>query len=222
MCAMTVAEGHPLYKTDVSIVLSSGKNKSKTYVLRTTLDSYKKWRLKYMGIKAFDISSKKPGEVKLIDKEVWVFNVDATKAEDIITAVEIAVAYYRAQGATLTAKDIMGNVYVKSLNIENEGETGLQSRGEIVKANKALYKNVALSVKAAGQHFNFTNVVFRAFNSANNTKLSCTDLRLAMVEAGAKSAVTNNEVYRVISGDNDGIEPVEHDVNLTIAVLPME
>jgi len=222
MCAMTVAESDPSYKTDVSIVLSNGKKKSQNYVLRTSLESYVAWRKKHMHVNVYEISSKKPGEVKLIDKEVWVFNVDATNPQDIITAVEIAVSQYRAQGATVTAKDILGNAYVKSLNVEGEGEVGLRSRSELVKANKALYKNVCLALKEAGQHFNLNKIVFRAFNHSNNPKISGADLRLAMMEAGATSAVTNSEAYQVISGDNEGIEAQHHESHLNIAVIPMK
>jgi len=222
MCAMTVAESDPSYKTDVSIVLSNGKEKSNTYVLRTSLESYVAWRKKHMYVNVFDIPSKKPGEAKLIDKDVWVFNVDATNPQDIITAVEIAIIQFRAQGATITAKDILGNAYVKSLNVEGEGEVGLRSRGELVKANKALYKNVCLALKEAGQHFNLDKIVFRAFNHSNNPKISGNDLRLAMMEAGATSAVTNNESYKVVSGDNEGIEAQHHDSHLNIAVIPMK
>ncbi len=60
--AMTLAEGHPDFRTDVDIMFRHGKDK-KDFVLRTTKDEMGRWKTKHgtgmAGFKVQDISSQK-------------------------------------------------------------------------------------------------------------------------------------------------------------------
>lgn len=114
--AMSIAEGSHNYKVDVNLILDGGK-KIKKYVLRTSLDSLGVWKSKYTK-NASPFNERISGITKdaaIIDGEVWVFSIDSTKSVDLFTAVSIAKNYYK-----VSAKEIIGDVYVKNLNAERE------------------------------------------------------------------------------------------------------
>jgi len=218
MCAMTVAEGDAEYKTDVSVVINNGKK----YVLRTSLDRFETWHLKYSHVIACDITFEgahpKPNQVKLIDGEIWVFDTDATNAENIIQAVNIALT--KLGGGGLRPSEILGNVYIKNLNIEGEQDL-IDAGGDVVAANRALYTAVCLAFRVAAEHFNLHQLNFMVFSHDLNHKLPHAALRAALLAAGATDIVSDPKKYRVISGSNDGEGVLPHNTNLTIAVIPV-
>ncbi len=218
MCAMTVAEGDSenKFKTDVSVVINNGKN----YVLRTSLESYEKWIVKYGVLIVYDISLakkfNKKGQAKLIDQEVWVFGVDATDSDDIIAAVNIAIAYYSQGGYKLIPKDILGDVFIKNLNAE--GEEGMNKLG-LIRANKDLYKNLCVALKKSGEHFKLPDLKVMIFSLDKNPKISRADLHASLAFGGVSSVVVDEKMYRVVSGSNDGMREFPHKTNLHIATI---
>lgn len=54
-------------------------------------------------------------EASIIDKEVWVYGVNATSAQDIASAVKLASRYYNTQSS-----DILSDIYAKNLNVDRE------------------------------------------------------------------------------------------------------
>ncbi|HSX52150.1 MAG TPA: hypothetical protein VLF09_14395 [Cellvibrio sp.] len=84
--------------------------------LRTSLDQLSVWKTKYVktNMSPFDAKLKTTiKEAAIIDKEVWVFGIDSTKAQDIVAAIEIATRWYK-----VGADKILSDVYVKNLNAE--------------------------------------------------------------------------------------------------------
>src|SRR6187431_1447348 len=95
--ALTIAEGDSQYKVDVSLAFG-GNRVEKRFVLRTSLDQLSVWKTKYVktNMSPFDAKLKTiVKEAAIIDKEVWVFGVDSTKAQDILAALEIATRWYK-------------------------------------------------------------------------------------------------------------------------------
>jgi len=136
--AMSIAEGMHAYKTDVELILSD-ERKTRNYVLRTSLDSLPAWKVKHedanMAVFMRQIErTAKEKQVSIIDGEVWVFEIDSTKAEDIVASVKIAMNYFNTN-----ASEILSNVYVKNLNAESEHKFGSE---RLVIENKNLYKTV--------------------------------------------------------------------------------
>jgi len=220
MCAMTVAEGSSdaRFKTDVSIVLNNGKN----YTLRTALEPYIVWRHKYPEGIVFDISVakkfNKSNQVKLIDGDVWVFDINTTSSENIISAIDIAISYYSQGGYSLNAKDILGNVFVKSLNAEDEAK---MNRHTLLKSNKNLYKNMCLALKKAGEHFKISDLKIMIFSHNKNPKIPVEELHSSLRSGGASSIVLDTKMHSVISGNNIGTGGFPHKTNLHIATIPI-
>jgi hypothetical protein len=87
-----------------------GGQKIKKYVLRTTLDTINVWKAKYSKNSSpfTDIINGVSKYAAIVDKEVWMFDIDATNSGDIFTAVTIAKNYFK-----ISAKELIGEVYVK-------------------------------------------------------------------------------------------------------------
>ena len=100
--AMSMAEGHPRYAMDVSMVF--GGKTERDRVLRTTFDQLGVWKTKYadVGISKYEpekyVTFKEAATIinpATKKEEIWVFGIDSTKADDIVTAVEIATDKYK-------------------------------------------------------------------------------------------------------------------------------
>ena len=93
--AMTLAEGHPDFKTDADIIFKADREK-RDFILRTTKDDIGLWKTKHgvniSGFKAKNIIP--PKWSAKIDNEYWVFCIDATKTNDIVAAVKIGMGVY--------------------------------------------------------------------------------------------------------------------------------
>jgi len=197
--AITLAEGRFDYKTDVDIILNNGRNK-KDFVVRTCLDQYSVWKAKYAKsgspFKAFIKGTLK--EAAIIDREVWVFSVDATKAQDIFTAVRIGMNYFKVD-----AEDIIQDVYVKNLNAEQEND---MLRQALVSANKKLYQAVCAAIIEAAQLLGCRNKLsFWVFSNSANPKIPKPELQDALTKGGASGVESDDQTnHTFMVGDNFG------------------
>jgi hypothetical protein len=212
--ALTLAEGRYDYKVDVSIIMNNGRDK-KDFVVRTCLDQYSVWKAKYAKggspFKAFIKGTMK--EAAIVDREVWVFGVDAAKANDIFTSVKIGMDYFK-----VSADEILGDIYVKNLNAESENA---MLRQALVDANKKLYTDVCLAIREAAKLLGCRNTLnFWAFSNNANPKILKADLHKALDDGGAEDIETDDESKHVFSvGDNFGGPGQRFKTNLHLAKL---
>ncbi|MGM8227839.1 hypothetical protein ACSV5M_14730 [Cellvibrio sp. ARAG 10.3] len=210
--AMTIAEGDLRFKVDVSVVFGGGAA-AKKYVLRTTLDSIGVWKAKYVKVNTSPFQGRVKTTLKdaaIIDKEVWVFNVDATRSVDVVAAIEIAMKVYQVPAA-----DIIRDIYVKNLNIESENLMESQAK---VRANKALYKNTCNAIREAAEKLGVRGEInLWVFSSNVNPKIPQQDLHQSLNEGGARSVATDELQYKIWSGSNDGERAERFKTNLHLA-----
>lgn len=212
--AMTLAEGRQQrdYKTDATLVLSGMTERG--YVLRTAFDSLSDWKGKYAkGVSPFYPRCKTGvKETALIDDEIWVFNVDGTKAGDIIDAINIGCQFYK-----VPPRYLLNSIYVKNLNAEDEKGLDMKT---LVSLNKSLYLNTVKAIRQACEHFGVRDdVKLLIYSASSNPKISKDDLHRALRQGGAQSVETDSRelVYR--SGSNDGKQRGRIDTNLHVARL---
>lgn len=124
---------------DCTLILNNRQDK-KDFILRTSFDSIGVWKSKNGDVSIspfvgkFALTTK---EAAIIDGDVWVFGINAISAQDIFTAVKIGMDYYNAR-----PNDIIGDVYVKNLNIENQDAF---SKSDLIIENKKLYSGVVFN-----------------------------------------------------------------------------
>lgn len=196
--ALTIAEGHPDFVTDADIMFNNGRDK-KDFVLRTTRDEIGVWKSKH-GVSIAGFKSKGVAPQKWaarIEKDYWVFGIDATKSDDIFAAVKIGMACYNAK-----ASDLISDIYVKNLNIENEQQVG---RDVLVKANQNLYEGVCKAITRAAKLLGVHGVVnFYVFSNVKNFKIPQQNLHEALKNGGADSVETDITPHKFSVGSNDG------------------
>lgn len=177
--ALTIAEGDAQYKVDVSLAFG-GNRVEKRFVLRTSLDQLSVWKAKYVKTAMSPFEAKLKTVVKeaaIIDKEVWVFGIDSTNAQDIVAAVEIATRWYK-----VSADKILSDVYVENLNAERENAMENQA---LLNANKKPYSGVCDALTKAAVILGVKNVLNLWVISANtNPKIPAEDLHKALREGG--------------------------------------
>lgn len=61
-------------------------------------------------------------EAAIVDQEVWVFAVNGTNPQDLVSAVKVASYYYG-----ISPSVILTDIYAKNLNIERENSMGDQA-----------------------------------------------------------------------------------------------
>ena len=212
--ALALAECRPDYTVDCSLMLYNERSK-KDFVVRSTLDSLGVWKAKHnVNLSPFtDSVGAITKEAALIDKDLWVFGIDATKANDIFTSVKIGMKYYKAN-----AKDIIGDVYVKNLNTELENSMGNQA---LIQANKQLYKGVCGAVMEAAKLLGIQGIVnFWVISSNINHKIPKQDLHEALKKGGASTVETDDEnILNIMAGSNDGRPGFKFKQNLHLAKL---
>ncbi|RYZ92557.1 MAG: hypothetical protein EOO68_22580 [Moraxellaceae bacterium] len=206
--AMSMAEGHPRYAMDVSMVFGGKTDRDR--VLRTTFDQLGVWKSKYTDVSISKYEPKKyvtfkeaatinnPATKK---EEVWVFGIDSTNADDIVTAVQIAADKYETSPG-----DFLRNIYVKNLNAEREHQIlhqgGLQA---LVNANKKLYTGVSDAIRKAARKLCISGELNLWVVSSNvNEKIPKTDLHNALREGGAEAVGVAKKPFEMRSGSNDG------------------
>ena len=211
-CALTIAEGGPNYKTDVSLVI--GGNIERRYVLRTSYDSLSVWKTKY----AKNISPFYPKiktsikDAALIDNEIWVFGVNATNVHHIVDAVKIGAQFYQVR-----ADEIMRDIYVKNLNSEKENPMETEA---LISANMRLYQSSTEAIRKAAKLLGITNEInFYIFSAAKNPKIPANKLKEAVKSGGAKSISPDNRIHLFLTGSNDGEREAEILTNLYLAKI---
>lgn len=196
--AMSMAEGDPRYKMDVSLVFGNTKKRDK--VLRTCLDSLDIWTKKYVNVNKSPFERRIESTVRqaaVIDKEVWVYSVNSTFSADIVAAVKIAADWY-----DVSPKAFMRNIYVKNLNAESEND---MLNAALVQANKKLYTGVSKAIHEAARILNVTGEIdFWVMSNNVNPKIPKDDLHQALRDGGAKATGVAKRKYKYISGSNDG------------------
>ena len=209
--AMSMAEGNPLYKMDVSVVF--GGNEEREHVLRTSFDRISVWKSKYVGVNMSPFESRHRTMVKeaaMIDNEVWVFGINSTLSNDIVTAVEIAAEKFKVPPA-----NFLRNIYVKNLNAEGENE---MSNKALVDANKSLYKGVCKAIHEAAQKLNAKGELNLWVISSNiNSKIPKRELHDSLKQGGADAVGVAKKVYQMESGNNEGTRKALVKTNLHLA-----
>lgn len=149
----------------------------------------------------------------MVDKEVWVFDIDATSSSDIFTAVSIAKQHFQ-----ISAKELISDVYVKNLNAERENEMELQA---LMRANKTLYAMVCNALVDAARKLGVGgDVNFWIFSNNVNPKIPKDQLHEALKEGGASSVVSDDNTRHVFMvGSNDGTSERKFKTNLHLATL---
>lgn len=196
--ALSLAECVPAYKVDCTLILHNSKQK-RDFVLRTTLDSLSVWKIKnQIPVSPYrEAVGAITKDAAIIEGDLWIFGVDATKPEDICTAVKIGMAHHKVK-----TSDIIGDVYVKNLNTEHESEMGLQA---LVLANKKLYSGVCSAVFSAAKLLGVQGVInFFVISSNINYKIPKDDLHQALRDGGADSVDTDGKIHVIKSSSNNG------------------
>ncbi len=200
--ATALAEGHPRFKVDVNLIFGSNKQARAT-VLRTTLDRIEVWKAKYsdISISAREVSiNNQVKDAAMIDGELWVFGVDAARAQDIVTAIQIAQSHFK-----VNASDLLGDVYIKNLNVEREYDISEMGELALVRANKSLYRSTCEALYEAAAKMNIRKGMnLWVFSNNNNPKIPREDLHEALKNGGADKVETDTHIYRYRSGSNDG------------------
>lgn len=142
-----------------------------------------------------------------------MFDIDATNSGDIFTAVSIAKRYFK-----VSAKELIGDVYVKNLNAERENEMELQA---LVRANKTLYSKVCNALVDAARKLGVSGGVnFWIFSNNVNQKIPKEELHKALTEGGASSVTTDdNTKHAFFVGSNDGASERKFKTNIHLAKL---
>ncbi|MGL6160200.1 hypothetical protein [Microbulbifer sp.] len=211
--AMTFAEGLYDYKVDVDLIFNNEKDK-KDFVLRTCLDQYSVWKAKYAKgaspFKAFIKGTMR--EAAIIDREVWVFGVDATNPHDIVAAVNIGTDYFKVR-----PDDIIGDVYVKNLN--SECDRGVLGQ-TLVEANKSLYEKTCSAIMEAARVLGCSKPLsFWVYSNNKNPKINQEALHGALKKGGASSVETDKAKHSYWVGSNDGSQERKMKSNLHLAKL---
>lgn len=213
--ALALAECRPDYAIDCSLMLHNQRSK-KDFIIRTTLDSLGVWKSKH-NVSLSPYSDKVNAvtkDVAIIKDELWVFGIDASKSNDVFTAVKIGMKYHQAN-----AKDIIGDVYVKNLNTELENDMGTQA---LITANKQLYKSVCSSVIEAAKLLGVQGIInFWVISSNLNHKIPKAALHNALHEGGASKIETDDTTIPIFSGPNSGGPGFRFKQNLHLATLKL-
>lgn len=211
--ALALAECIPLYAVDCTLMLYSNRAK-REFVVRTSLDGIGVWKARN-NIPMSPFSDKASGAIKdaaIIEGDLWVFGIDATKVSDITTAVRIGMKHH-----SVGAKDIIGDVYVKNLNTELENELGSQA---LVTANKRLYRDVYTAVVDAARLLGVSGVInFYVISANKNWKIPKEELHDALKEGGAVRVETDDQIIEIYSSNNAGLKALKIKQNLHLATI---
>jgi hypothetical protein len=230
--AMTLGESHwdSLYKIDATLTFSNAQAHRK-FVLRTTLDSLSQWQSKVIQHKHvlskegqengmnFDASPFERGtkdsnptqkECAIINKELWVFDINATIANDIYQAVKICMGHFK-----VSAADIIGDIYVKNLNVEYENEMSAEAR---ITANKKLYRSTCEAIQQAAKLLgvNTGSLNFWILSNIKNHKIPKEHLHEALKEAGGRDIMVSKETrsMHVLSNDSEDMGIIKNHLHL--------
>ncbi|WLQ16209.1 hypothetical protein O5O45_09810 [Hahella aquimaris] len=200
--ALTLAEGRYDYKTRVSLALDNDIQE-KDAVVRTCLHSFEEWRATHHDYcYVFPFIAWIRGErvqAGIVDsREVWVFQVDAMRAQDIVQAVRVGMFFFN-----LTADDLLCDVYVKNLDVGDEQGASLQ---DLVNANKTLYEKTGVALREAAVALAYGGELnFWIYSHNNNPRIPQKALHEAVSNAGATSVMTDSvKTHWTRVGNNQG------------------
>ena len=197
--AMTLAEGRSTFRTDVDLAFGGARD-VKDFVLRTTLDDIGIWKAKHdVSISGFRVKEVSPQKwAASIEKDYWVFGIDATRADDICAAVKIGMMCYSTSAQTL-----LENIYVRNLNAENENS---MARDALVRANHKLYEDTCKAITGAARMLGVQGEInFYVFSNNKNPKIPKDNLHMALRDGGADSVHTDEHgKYKYDVASNDG------------------
>lgn len=212
--ATTLGEGQYEFKTDVNLIFGN-QRVGRTHVLRTSAYSMSVWKTRNpgVGLSPFkDRTSSVTKEASIIDKEVWVFGINATSAQDIVNAVKLASRYYNTKPS-----DILNDIYAKNLNVDLESDMANEI---LIRANKDLYSGVCRALIDAAKLLGVSNQLnFYVFSKSNNSKIPQPDLVGALKAGGANSVATDHHQPRVSVGNNLGTRSMKQLTNFHLAKL---
>ncbi|EIK45736.1 hypothetical protein O59_001375 [Cellvibrio sp. BR] len=212
--ATTLGEGQYEFKTDVNLIFGN-QRVERSHVLRTSAYSISIWKTRNpgIGLSPFkDRTSSVTKEASIIDKEIWVFGINATSSQDIVNAVKLASRYYNTKPS-----DILSDIYAKNLNDDREAD---MANEVLIRANKALYSDVCKALVDAAKLLGISNQLnFYVFSKSNNPKIPQPDLIEALKTGGASSAATDDHKPRVSVGNNLGTRSVQQLTNFHLAKL---
>lgn len=212
--ATTLGESQHRFKTDVSLIFGQ-QRRERQCVLRTTLHSLSVWKSRNAGIAIYPFKIKNlhvQKEAAIIDREVWVFNINGTNSQDIVTAVKVASYYHNVSPSI-----ILSDIYAKNLNVERENTMGDQA---IIRANKQLYSSACDAIIKAAKQLGVTSELnFYVFSKNNNEKIPQKDLHAALKEGGASDVKTDEKSYKVLVGRNDDKRFIQQMTNFHMATL---
>lgn len=196
--ALTLAEGSPqnAYKTDTTLLFNSQTAK-RSFVLRTCFDSLGVWKVKHnVSVSPFKLKSSPGKYAAVIEKDLWIFGIDGTNANDIVAAVKEGMVFY-----DMDASEILSDIYVKNLNAEHENEMAIKA---LIQANKELYSKTCEAIKAAAKTLGVKGSVnFYVFSNNKNPKIPQSELHEALRSGGAAEVDTDNRVIKQSSQSND-------------------
>ncbi|MCX2843198.1 hypothetical protein OQJ59_16430 [Microbulbifer thermotolerans] len=212
--ATSIAEDKYESKTDVNLIFGN-KTITRKYVLRTTLHSLPVWKARNANVNVTAYEDRTASVVKkaaIIDREIWVFEIDSTCSDDIVAAVKYASHYYDAPPELL-----LKNVYAKNLNAENIDDKNDEIK---IRTNKDLYSNTCNAILQAAKTLGVSSQLnFYVFSKNNNPKIPQTELKGALLCGGARSVTTDDHKPKVYIGNNAGTDFIVQRTNFHLATL---
>lgn len=203
--ATALAEGGRKFKVDVDLIFNNLKSTDRKYILRTVFDSLGAWKAKYAEVNISPCESKAHSqnrEYAIIDGEVWVFGINATKSADIVGAIQIACKHYKVNQSVF-----LKDIYIKNMNAEHENEMGLDA---LIKANKSLYRSTCDALRAAAVSLSYKGSInLHVFSNNKNPKIPQIDLHQALKDGGAKELTLDPSKYQYLVSKNDNTQPAD-------------
>lgn len=212
--ATTLGESQHRFKTDVNFIFGK-QSIERQYILRTTMHSLSVWKTRNAGIPVSSFKIKNlhlDKEAAIVDREVWVFNINGTQSQDLVTAVKVASSYY-----SVSPSVILSDIYAKNLNVEREH---MMSDQALIRANKQLYSSICEAIIKSAKQLGIINQLnFYMFSKSNNPKIPQEDLHASLKEGGANQVKTDDKRYKVLIGSNDDKRSLQQMTNFHMAAL---
>lgn len=211
--ATSLAEDKVQFKTDVNLILGN-EQKLRAYVLRATHLALPQWKDHNVGvgIAPYEECHHINKDAAVIDNEMWVYQINATIAQDIVSAVTIASKYFRVDPAIF-----LRDIYVKNLNDDREDDL---SKNQLIRANKQLYSGVCSALSEAARQLGVSGrLQLYVFSHNKNYKIPQNDLHEALLSGGADSVVTDIHKPWATSGSNDGKDKLKIKTNFHLATI---
>ncbi|WKT61216.1 hypothetical protein Q2E61_03220 [Microbulbifer thermotolerans] len=209
-----MGESQHRFKTDVNFIFGK-QSVERHYILRATMHSLSVWKTRNSGIPMSPFKIKNlhvEKDAAIVDREVWVFNINGTQPQDLVTAVKVASSYYQVSPSI-----IFSDIYAKNLNVERENTMSDQA---LIRANRQLYSGVCEAIIKAAKQLGITSQLkFYVFSKNNNHKIPQKDLHASLKDGGAAQVKTDERRYKVLVGSNDDKRSLQQMTNFHMATL---